>query len=317
MTDDQHARHARGRRMSPAAIAVTASIAAGSLGLATYAATAGAGTSQAEAPEEALRASVGQFSPTVAADAVAALSDTAASESTGMFAEMKQMRADQAAALGVSTGVRDESLATVQDQAERISQERAEKKRAAAEKAAREAAEKAAAEQAAAEAAAAGRAAAEQAAAEQAAAEQAAAEAAAAERAEQEQAASRSQERAAQPQPAAQPEPQPEPEPQPVYSGDARGIAQSMLGSYGWGMDQWGCLDSLWQKESGWNHTASNPSSGAYGIPQSLPGSKMATAGADWQTNPATQIEWGLGYISGRYGSPCAAWAHSQAVNWY
>ena len=310
LTDDQNARHSRGRRMSPAAIAVTASIAAGSLGLATYAATAGAGTSEASTSEEALRASVGQFSPTVAADAVAALSDTAAEESTGMFAQMKQMRADQAAALGVSTGVRDESLATVQDQAERIAQERAEKKRAAAEKAAREAAEKAAAEQAAAEAAAA-----EQAAAEQAAAEQAAAEAAAAERAEQEQAASRSQERAAQPQP--QPEPEPQPEPAPVYSGDARGIAQSMLGSYGWGMDQWGCLDSLWQKESGWNHTAMNPSSGAYGIPQSLPGSKMATAGADWQTNPATQIEWGLGYISGRYGSPCAAWAHSQAVNWY
>jgi hypothetical protein len=70
-------------------------------------------------------------------------------------------------------------------------------------------------------------------------------------------------------------------------------------------------------KESGWNHTAMNPSSGAYGIPQSLPGTKMATAGADWQTNPATQISWGLGYISGRYGSPCNAWAHSQAVNWY
>ncbi|WP_298748881.1 lytic transglycosylase domain-containing protein [uncultured Serinicoccus sp.] len=311
LTDDQQARDKRGRRMSPAAIAVTASIAAGSLGLATYAATAGAGTSQSADSQETLRASVGQFSPTVAADAVAALSDTAAEESTGMFAQMKQMREDQAAALGVSTGVRDESLQTVQDQAERISQERAEEKRAAAEKAAREAAEKAAAEQAAAEAAAA----------EQAAAEAAAAERAAAERAEQEQAASRSQERAAQPEPQAQaqpePQPQPEPEPAPVYSGDARGIAQSMLGSYGWGMDQWGCLDSLWQKESGWNHTAMNASSGAYGIPQSLPGSKMATAGADWQTNPATQIEWGLGYISGRYGSPCAAWAHSQAVNWY
>ena len=91
----------------------------------------------------------------------------------------------------------------------------------------------------------------------------------------------------------------------------------AIFGSYGWGDDQWGCLDSLWQKESGWNHRAMNPSSGAYGIPQSLPGSKMATAGADWQTNPATQIRWGLGYIQGRYGSPCNAWAHSQANNWY
>jgi hypothetical protein len=90
-----------------------------------------------------------------------------------------------------------------------------------------------------------------------------------------------------------------------------------MLSSYGWGDDQWGCLDSLWQKESGWSHTAMNASSGAYGIPQSLPGNKMASAGADWQTNPATQIRWGLGYIQGRYGSPCSAWAHSQAVNWY
>ncbi len=90
-----------------------------------------------------------------------------------------------------------------------------------------------------------------------------------------------------------------------------------MLSSYGWGMDQWSCLDSLWQRESNWNHTAMNPSSGAYGIPQSLPGSKMASAGADWQTNPATQIRWGLGYIQGRYGSPCGAWGHSQARGWY
>ena len=64
-------------------------------------------------------------------------------------------------------------------------------------------------------------------------------------------------------------------------------------------------------------YSATNPSSGAYGIPQSLPASKMASAGADWQTNPATQIAWGLGYIQGRYGSPCGAWAHSQAHNWY
>ncbi|MCY7287980.1 MAG: G5 domain-containing protein, partial [Cryobacterium sp.] len=73
----------------------------------------------------------------------------------------------------------------------------------------------------------------------------------------------------------------------------------------------------LWNKESGWRVNAENSSSGAYGIPQALPGSKMATAGDDWQTNPATQIQWGLGYISGRYGTPCGAWAHSSDVGWY
>ena len=90
-----------------------------------------------------------------------------------------------------------------------------------------------------------------------------------------------------------------------------------MLGNYGWSSGQFGCLDSLWTKESGWNSHATNGSSGAYGIPQSLPGSKMASAGSDWQTNPATQIKWGLQYIKDVYGSPCSAWSHSQAVNWY
>jgi hypothetical protein len=90
-----------------------------------------------------------------------------------------------------------------------------------------------------------------------------------------------------------------------------------MLSSYGWSSDQLGCLVSLWNRESSWRVDAENPSSGAYGIPQSLPGSKMASAGADWRTNPATQIRWGLGYIHDRYGSPCGAWAHSQATGWY
>lgn len=111
--------------------------------------------------------------------------------------------------------------------------------------------------------------------------------------------------------------PAPAPAAAPVPAGSSREIAQGMLSSYGWGMDQWSCLDSLWQRESHWNHTAMNRSSGAYGIPQALPGSKMASAGADWQTNPATQIRWGLGYIQGRYGSPCGAWGHSQARGWY
>ena len=97
----------------------------------------------------------------------------------------------------------------------------------------------------------------------------------------------------------------------------AKAYAASRVGAYGWGSDQFRCLDLLWTRESSWRADAYNASSGAYGIPQSLPGSKMASAGADWRTNAATQIDWGLGYIDARYGSPCAAWAHSEAVNWY
>jgi hypothetical protein len=100
-------------------------------------------------------------------------------------------------------------------------------------------------------------------------------------------------------------------------AGEAQAIARGMLAGYGWGDDQFGCLVSLWDRESGWNSRAYNASSGAYGIPQALPGSKMSSAGADWETNAATQISWGLGYISGRYGSPCGAWDHSNSVGWY
>lgn len=102
-----------------------------------------------------------------------------------------------------------------------------------------------------------------------------------------------------------------------VPPGSAQQVAAKMLSTFGWGSDQMGCLSNLWTKESGWNVSASNPSSGAYGIPQALPGSKMASAGADWATNPATQIKWGLGYIKDRYSSPCGAWGHSQSVGWY
>jgi hypothetical protein len=98
---------------------------------------------------------------------------------------------------------------------------------------------------------------------------------------------------------------------------DPRSIGKALLADFGWSSDQFGCLDSLWTKESGWNITADNPSSSAYGIPQALPGSKMASAGSDWATNPVTQITWGLGYIQDRYGSPCSAWGHSQSHNWY
>ncbi|RNE66693.1 aggregation-promoting factor C-terminal-like domain-containing protein [Cryobacterium tepidiphilum] len=103
-----------------------------------------------------------------------------------------------------------------------------------------------------------------------------------------------------------------------VSSGDARSIARSMASSqYGWGDDQFQCLNSLWERESGWSVSAYNASSGATGIPQALPGNKMASYGSDWQTNPATQIAWGLNYISGSYGTPCAAWGHSESVGWY
>jgi len=90
-----------------------------------------------------------------------------------------------------------------------------------------------------------------------------------------------------------------------------------MLAQRGWGDDQFGCLVELWNHESGWNVYASNPSSGAYGIPQALPGSKMSTAGADWETSAATQITWGLGYISDRYGTPCGAWDTFNSQGWY
>jgi hypothetical protein len=105
--------------------------------------------------------------------------------------------------------------------------------------------------------------------------------------------------------------------PAPQPSGSPQHIALAMLGSFGWPASQFGCLQSLWNAESGWNVYASNPNSGAYGIPQALPGSKMASAGPNWQSNAATQIRWGLGYIKGLYGSPCGAWAQERAYGWY
>jgi hypothetical protein len=97
----------------------------------------------------------------------------------------------------------------------------------------------------------------------------------------------------------------------------AKATASALASSrYGWGSDQFQCLDSLWTKESGWNYQAYNPS-GATGIPQALPGSKMATIASDWQTNATTQVTWGLQYIKDAYGTPCAAWGHSQATNFY
>jgi len=102
------------------------------------------------------------------------------------------------------------------------------------------------------------------------------------------------------------------------YGSDPRGIAAGLAASqYGWGSGEFSCLDSLWTRESGWDEHASNPSSGAYGIPQALPGSKMSAYGSDWQDNPTTQIEWGLAYIDQTYGTPCAAWSTFQSQGWY
>ncbi len=95
--------------------------------------------------------------------------------------------------------------------------------------------------------------------------------------------------------------------------GSAMAIAMEYVGPG----EEYDCLVALWNKESRWNVYAENKSSGAYGIPQAPPGSKMASAGEDWATNADTQIRWGLGYIKGRYSSPCGAWAHSQSNGWY
>jgi hypothetical protein len=103
----------------------------------------------------------------------------------------------------------------------------------------------------------------------------------------------------------------------PPSPGTAKSVAYSMLSSFGWNPSTYfSCLDNIWSRESGWSVTAEN-ASGAYGIPQALPGSKMATAGPNWQTNATTQIKWGLGYIQGRYGDPCGAWSFWEAHGWY
>jgi hypothetical protein len=140
----------------------------------------------------------------------------------------------------------------------------------------------------------------------------AAAKAAAAKAAAQRAAQQAAQQRAAQQRAAQQKQPTPS-----APSGSPQQIAQQMLSQFGWSSSQFSCLQPLWEHESGWNVYASNPSTGAYGIPQAFPGSKMGSAGSDWQSNAATQIRWGLDYIKGLYGSPCGAWSHEQADGWY
>ena len=100
-------------------------------------------------------------------------------------------------------------------------------------------------------------------------------------------------------------------------SGTPKEIAMNLLPDHGWKTSQFSCLEKLWNKESRWKVNADNPSSTAYGIPQALPGNRMAAYGSDWRTNPVVQIKWGLDYIENTYGSPCNAWAHSQAKGWY
>ena len=182
--------------------------------------------------------------------------------------------------------------------------------KAAADAAAKAAADKAAAEKAAADQAAAAQAAAEKAAADQAAAqaaaEKAAADAAAKQAADAAAAAAAAEAAAAAAAPKAVDDP-----------AAAKAYALSILGNYGWGPGEMTALNTLWEKESNWRTTAMNASSGAYGIVQSLPASKMATVGPDWETNYQTQIKWGLNYIKERYGSPSAALGFHLANNWY
>ena len=100
-------------------------------------------------------------------------------------------------------------------------------------------------------------------------------------------------------------------------NGSIKAYAFKLVSSLSWGRDQYSCLVALWERESNWRWDAVNRSSGAYGIPQSLPGRKMAEMGADWLTNPETQVRWGVNYIKNRYGAPCGAMAHSNKYNWY
>ena len=103
----------------------------------------------------------------------------------------------------------------------------------------------------------------------------------------------------------------------PPDPGTAQSTAYSIMASFGFSPQTYfGCLQDIWNRESGWRYDAEN-ASGAYGIPQALPGSKMDSAGADWQTDPATQIRWGLGYIKNVYGNPCSAWAFEEANGYY
>ena len=102
-----------------------------------------------------------------------------------------------------------------------------------------------------------------------------------------------------------------------VTDDDPRAIARALMAEFGFSQDQFQCLDNIWTQESNWQVDADNPTSSAYGIPQALPGYRMASVGSDWEWNPVTQIRWGLGYIADRYGTPCNAWGFKQGNGWY
>ncbi len=102
-----------------------------------------------------------------------------------------------------------------------------------------------------------------------------------------------------------------------LSNADPKAIARALMPQFDISTSEFGCLEELWNRESGWNVHADNPTSSAYGIPQSLPGSKMASAGPNWQHNAETQIRWGLGYVKGRYGSACSAVSYQKSAGWY
>jgi hypothetical protein len=102
-----------------------------------------------------------------------------------------------------------------------------------------------------------------------------------------------------------------------LSAADPKTLARALMPLYGLATSEFGCVDNIWTQESHWNVHADNPNSSAYGIPQALPGSKMSSAGPDWQNSAETQIRWGLGYIENRYGSACAAWSFKQSHGWY
>jgi hypothetical protein len=107
------------------------------------------------------------------------------------------------------------------------------------------------------------------------------------------------------------------PAPAPASANAALGQQMAAAPPYDWTGGQWACLDWLWTRESGWRMVWNFQGSGAYGIPQSLPAGKMAAAGPDYMTSPATQIKWGLGYVAATYGTPCNAWGHETTDGWY
>ncbi len=243
--------------------------------------TSSAGLVLASAPEPSIELAVPSEQD------AAALAEAQRAERQALITSRAAERAELEAALTLAVQERSAALTTTSgaiDAAVAAEQERIAAEKAAAEKAA---AEKAAAEKAAAEKAAAEKAAAEKKAAEKKAAEQKAAEKA------------------------------------PATPKGGNRAANKELGRhlaatlYGWTGEQFTCYDNIIMRESLWDQYADNPNSSAYGIPQALPGKKMASEGADWKTNPETQIRWGLKYVKERFGTPCKAWAFKRANGWY